>query len=572
MAELTRDGVVELESKLRQQWNTRNAEYDVARMRYYGEHWDADTNPAPLNRYSLTLNYLKPFVDKSIQSLVGRIPAIQVMPPGVDEEARRLAEQIEGVIYGTWYYNDMPDILLKTAWDSFVLRRGIIYVWWDPEDKQVKLKNCAPEHFFPEYDGDRIYRAIYVQRRNTEALKDQYPEHASDIESDDAMRYPFVQGASLDRVGAPGQTTVVDCYTHDGHFYRVMGNAFIHYDLKLPFKCVPFVELPCYPVSGETEPLNMIDQLVELNQYLDQLVSQQADIIQRYANPVVIAKATGQSPEAIRKAMGAPGAVIPVRADGDLTLLGWQGNIPAIDQQMQFVIDSLFDLGGKPRAAFGQQTSQQSGVQTNLSLSPTVQSNEYHESIWGQRLSILNEFILMLWEKNMSGDVIEFQGSYRGQTGTQKYYDVALTGSEIDGWYKNRIKWPSAIRVDDPVYIQNNLQQLTSQPPAMSLYTYLERAGTEDVEAEIDRIQQQLEDPRLHPEVLKSAVDAAATVEGAGLPGTEMGGLAPDAGLGGPPGDLAPDTDLGNGAFGDQLHQSGSPYADGLTQTAKPGY
>jgi hypothetical protein len=572
MAELDLRKVIELEAQLRQQWNSRNAEYDLARRRYFGDHWDDTTNPAPLNRYSLTLNYMKPFVDKSVQSLVGRIPAIQVMPPGVDEDARRLAEQLEGVLYGTWHYNDMADILLKTAWDSFVLRRGIIYVWWDPTDRKVRLRNCAPEHFFPEYDGDKIFRAIYVQRRNTDALKEQYPEHASDIESDDAMRYPFIEGASLDRVGARGQTTVVDCYTADGHFYRVMGNAFIHMELSLPWKGIPFVELPCYPVSGETEPLNMTDQLVELNQYLDQLISQQADIIARYANPVVVSKGTGQSPEQIRKAMGSPGAVIPINRDGELELLGWTGNIPAIEQQMQFVIDSLFDLGGKPRSSFGQQTSQQSGVQTNLSLSPTVQSNEYHETIWGQRLSCLNEYILMLWEKNMSGEPIQFEGSYRAQGGSSKYYETDITGSEIGGWYKNRIKWPSAIRTDDPVYIQNNLQQLTSQPPAMSLYTYLEKAGIEDVEAEIDRIQQQLEDPRLHPEVLKSAVDAAATVEGAGLPGTELGGLAPDGGLGGPPGDLAPDTDLGNGAFGDLLHQSGSPHADGLTKTAKPGY
>lgn len=572
MAELTRDAVIELEATLRQQWNTRNAEYDTSRRRYQGEHWDAATNPAPQNRYSLTLNYLKPFVDKSIQTLVGRIPAIQVMPPGTDQASRDIAEQLEGLLYGTWEANDMVTILQKTAWDSFVLRRGLIYVWWDPKAEKVCLRNVAPEHFFPEYDGDEIFRAIYVQRRNTAALKEQYPEHAEDIHSDDAMKYPFVQGASLDRIGARGQTTVVDCYTADGHFYRVMGNAFIHVNLELPWKGVPFVEFPCYPVSGETEPLNMIDQLVELNQYLDQLVSQQADIIQRYANPVVIAKATGQSAESIRKAMGSPGAVIPVRADGALELLGWSGNIPAIDQQMQFVIDSLFDLGGKPRSAFGQQTSQQSGVQTNLSLSPTIQSNEYHESIWGQRLSTLNRYILMLWEKNMEGEVIHFEGSYQKQTGTQKYYDVSITGSEIEGWYKNRIKWPSAIRVDDPVYVQNNLQQLTSDPPAVSLYTYMERLGIEDVEAEIDRILEQLEDPRLHPEVLTSAVDAAATIEGAQIPGTDMGGLAPDGGLGGPPGDLAPDTDLGNGAFGDQLHQGASPYADSLTKTAKPGY
>jgi hypothetical protein len=138
--------------------------------------------------------------------------------------------------------------------------------------------------------------------------------------------------------------------------------------------------------------------------------------------------------------MGSPGAVIPINRDGELELLGWTGNIPAIEQQMQFVIDSLFDLGGKPRSSFGQQTSQQSGVQTNLSLSPTVQSNEYHETIWGQRLSCLNEYILMLWEKNMSGEPIQFEGSYRAQGGSSKYYETDITGSEIGGWYKNRTR------------------------------------------------------------------------------------------------------------------------------------
>jgi len=562
---MTRDKVVELERALRQEWNTRNAEYDLSRRRYFGDHWDAETNPEPINRYSLTLNYLKPFTDKSIQSLVGRIPAIQVMPPGTTEPDRRHAEELEGVLYGTWEANDMATILQKTAWDSFVLRRGLIYLWWDPDKRMVKMKNCAPEHFFPDYDGDEIYRAIYVQRRKTEALKEQYPNHASDIHSDSGMNHPFVEGSDPNRTGATDQTTVVDCYTADGWFYRVMGDAFISQKLDLPWEGIPFVEFPCYPVSGETEPLNLLDQLVELNQYLDQLVSQQADIIARYANPVVIAKATGQSPEAIRKAMGSPGAVIPVRPDGDLTLLGWSGNIPAIEQQMEFVIDSLFDLGGKPRSAFGQQTSQQSGVQTNLSLSPTVQSNEYHESIWGQRLGCLNKYILMLWEKNMPGDIIHFEGSYRKASGTQTYYDVSITGEEIEGWYKNRIKWPSAYRIDDPVYIQNQLQQLTSDPPAISLYTYQENVGREDVEAEIDRIKEQLMDPRIHPERLQSAVDAAASVSGAGLDP----GFAPDAGLGLP--GVEPDTGVA-GAFGEQLEAGATPYTSDLAQTAKPKY
>ena len=270
--------------------------------------------------------------------------------------------------------------------------------------------------------------------------------------------------------------------------------------------------------------------------------------------------------------MGLPGAVIPVRPDGDLSLLGWEGNIPAIAEQMTYAMDALFDLAGKPRSAFGQQTSQQSGVQTNLALTPTLQSNEYHESIWGAKLSLLNQYILMLWEKNMEGEQIQFKGRARLASGTQKYYEVDITGGEIEGWYKNRIKWPSAVRVDDPVYIQNNLQQLTSDPPALSLYTYMERAGVEDVEAEIDRILEQLEDPRLHPDRLQSAVDAAATVQEAGLPGSEFGGFAPDGGLGGPPGSLAPDTGMGGTAFGEQMNSSGNPNANALVQSAKPGY
>jgi hypothetical protein len=569
MPEMDRSAVMDLYATLRAQWETRNGEYDLARRRYHGEHWDAGTNPAPINRYWLTLNYLKPFVDKSVQLLVGRMPAIQVMPPGVDEPSRRLAEQLEGILYGTWQRNDAVDVFQKTAWDSFVLRRGVIYVWWDPDEQRVRFKNCAPEHFFPEYDGDRIHRAVYVQRRSTDALKEMYPDEADDILDDAAMNYPIAAGASMERVNARGQTTVIDLYTSGGKFYRVMGNAMIERDLQLPFKKIPFIEYPCFPISGETEPLNLIDQLVELNQYVDQLFSQHADIISRYANPVVLDHASGQSPENIRRAMGAPGAVIPLKRDGDITLLGWSGNIPAIEEQMTFALDALFDLAGKPRSSFGQTVTNQSGVVTNLALTPTLQSNEQHETIWGQRLGELNEWILALWQKNMSGSPIRMQGRHAGQTGSMKYYDVDITGEEIGGWYQNRIKWPSAIRTDDPVYVQNNLQQLTSDPPGVSLYTYLERAGVEDVEAEIDRIQQQLEDPRLHPDRLTAAVGAASTIEQAGLPTSgDMGGFAPDGGLG--PG-LTPDG-AAAGGFSDSLEAGASPNKDALVKTAKPGY
>jgi hypothetical protein len=553
MAEMDRKEVLDLYRRLRTDAQARNGQYEAARSRYNGKHWDAATNPEPANRYSLTLNYLKPFVDKSVQSLVGRVPGIQVLASGTDEVARRHAEQLEGVLYGTWLANDVAKVLFQTAWNSFVLRRGIIYVWWDPKVLLVKFKSITPDHFYPEYDGETMWRCVYVSRRSTERLRAEFPDVEELIKADSEMDYAPTSIDDPFKAQADGQTTIVDVFDIDGHHTRIMGDWVTSNLIKYPFKALPFIDFPCFPQSGLAEPLNMIDQLVELNQYLDQLVSQKADIIARYANPTILDFASGQSPEEIRRAVAAQGAVIPVRRDGNIALLNWQGTVPAIDEQITLTMDTMFDLAGKPRASFGQTITNQSGIQTNLSLNPTLQSNEAHEALWSAGLSKLNEMILMLWEEYMKGDTIKFNGRYGMPNGAQKLYDVAITGKEIAGWYKNRIKWPSAIRTDDPVYVQNLLQQLQASPfPAISLYTYLEAMGVEDVEAEIDRIGLQLEDPRFHPDRMTAATDALAALGGQSLPG--MGMEEPGA------------TPGGDAAFMDSMAASGVPGQTGLAQ------
>jgi hypothetical protein len=58
----------------------------------------------------------------------------------------------------------------------------------------------------------------------------------------------------------------------------------------------------------------------------------------------------------------------------------------------------------------------------------------------------------------------------------------------------------------------------------------LENRGVEDVEAEIDRIQQELMDPRIHPERLEAAIGAANGMMSGGGPapmGGTTGAMAP---------------------------------------------
>ena len=286
------------------------------------------------------------------------------------------------------------------------------------------------------------------------------------------------------------------------------------------------------------------------------MVSQKADIIKKYSNSTIVDYGSGQTAEAVKRAVQADGSVIPAKVGSKIELLTWTGETPGIDEQMQFVIDSLFDLSGKPRSSYGQTITNQSGVVTNLALTPTLQSNEYHETIWGQRLSTLNERILQLWEYFASGSDLSYSGHIPSglDLSATKFRNSQLVGSEINGWYKNRIKWPSAIRTDDPAYIQNDLAQLTSDPPAISLYTSLENRGVEDVEAEVDRIQQELMDPRLHPERMDSMISATNAMMGGGPQPVGASAPAP-APAGGGMGQQAPPAMMDSA-----LTAGGSPY------------
>jgi hypothetical protein len=169
---------------------------------------------------------------------------------------------------------------------------------------------------------------------------------------------------------------------------------------------------------------------------------------------------------------------------------------------------------------------------TNLSLTPTVKATQARETLFGIGLSLLNADTLRIYEKFLKGEKVRLQGVRFGRTPYQlRTFDHEVSGTDVNGWYENRMKWPSALRIDDPVYVQTELSKMTSDPPAQSVYDTLENLGIDDVEAHLDRIAMQLEDPRFHPDRLDSAVSAAGALGEMELP-TDLEGLAvPDSTL-----------------------------------------
>jgi hypothetical protein len=540
--------ILELFHELRSQWAERNAEYQRMRLAYAGDHWQGQGLELPNeHHYALTANYIGPMVDKDVQLLFGQLPAIMVPPPTADAGGRGLAERIEGILYGNWEFNKAHQQLLNAAFHACVLRRGVLYYWWDAACKQVLWKSVIPENFYPVYDGDELYEAVYVSRRLTRALRAQYPEHADEIRSDDgsnAMSQQVYPSPTVDGQleplsdaayspnarpeGKESYTTVLDYYRRDGWWVRMAGQYLHSQQLDYGVGEVPFIEIQNGVVGDEQEPVGTIDRILELNQYYNILLSQKADIIRKTANPPVLDQGTGQQVAKLQSALAGDGSVIPARVGSDLKYVVWPtGSMPDIEGQLTEVRDIMFDISGKPRSAFGQAVTNQSGVVTNLALTPTLQSNELRETVWGAALERLNRCILALYERFMAKDAIVFRTekrSIRGAAVQTTPFDVSMAGEEIAGWHKNRMKWPSAIRTDDPVYLDGVLKKLSNPVQAISLYDALEELGYEDVEARIDRIRAEREDPRIHPEILAQTVESLTAL--GGLQDPAMDGLA----------------------------------------------
>ena len=567
---LTRQQVIDLRNELQKTNAARNAEYTKLRNLYDGTHWGDDVdNPTPEGGYALVANYVAPTVDRAVTDLFARMPGIQCMPRGVDEESKRLAEGCEGYLYAMWERCNAPEVFRQAAFNAVLYRRGILYMWWDVNEEAVRFRSVSPFNFFPVYDGDMLVEAIFVSRRLTRELKRIYPRMASEITPDEdpetsipTQGYSDVSGGYTDALGDDGSarerqlqsgyTTVTDWYDRHGNWVRVMGAAVHTQKLSNKLGRVPFFEIKPKLTGDEVEPRSEVQDIAELNQYYDQLLTQHANVIKKYSNPTILDFGTGRGAAEIKRVVAGEGGVLPVKPNSQLRFLNWEGTSPDISMQMDRVENLIHDLSGRPRSAYGETATNQSGVMTNLSMSPTTSLTENRSTMFGMALTQLHSAALCLFEEMAPGKEVSYRG-YRpkGRYGRTEYFESpSIKGAEIKGWYKNQLKWPSFIRTDDPMFVQNIISQVTSDPPLLPIYDALEMLGHDDVEALRDRLESELEDPRYHPERLESAIGAIGNMQNMELP-TDLEGFDPAS-------------PLDPGQLNQAAEASASPYREAL--------
>jgi len=112
-----------------------------------------------------------------------------------------------------------------------------------------------------------------------------------------------------------------------------------------------------------------LDGLIEINRELNERMSDQADVIRYHADPPVIFRGVTEHTDL---AVG-PGTVWDLPLDSDVKLLEWQGQPVAVQEHVERVMRTLFEISETPRSAFGDSGRLLSGVALEMELRPIIQ-------------------------------------------------------------------------------------------------------------------------------------------------------------------------------------------------------
>lgn len=420
---------------------------------YDGQHWAASA--ARAGRSGLTLNYARAIVDKGVAYLLGRGLGFAVLPSDEsDPRAREQAHRAEQIIYEVYWDNDLDAVDLQVATNSAVLGDGIYKVVYDPLERRIRVMNVDPFTFSAAWAGDdpsrlaRVHVAYALERAEAERLYG----HGTSGAVTDAGSMP------LGRFGGGPTISVVETWT-EGNFRVQVGTAVVREGAN-PYGFIPFVHVPNVQPPNQLWGRSDLDGLIEINRELNERMSDQADVIRYHADPPVVFRGVTEHTDL---AVG-PGTVWDIPVDADVKLLEWQGQAVAVQEHIERVLRTLFEVSETPRSAFGDSGRLLSGVALEMELRPIIQKTLRRRAFWTRALRQRNALVLRLAEQFGVG------GAQPGDFSP----------------YRTKVVWPPMVPSDDTALVRQNIALVDAG--LRSHRGALDALGEENPEAEIERI------------------------------------------------------------------------------------
>ncbi len=461
--------ILEAKRYLEGKYTTRDQAYLVLRKLYNADYWsDKD-----VGGIKLVYNLIASVVDRYTDFL-SMPPDWQVIPADVSREATALADKQEKILYSQWELNH---ILVLQQWQANLQSLFGFFgflVMPNPEGKEkyVQIHSLIPENILPMPKSDNINDLDYV------IIK------ASEYKTGDMNFSPQL------RPDQRREQMNVLLYCDDKKIVKMKdGKEIMRIEHDFGFINVVLGQNRVKPHF--VEGIGDVDQAIGLNQYLNELISWQGDIMEYAANPLRIFKGILGD----QKIPNGPGGSITLDADGSAQFLSWPGSPPDIERMINRVIQAIQDMTNINEPLFGRDVpSGTSGAAVKSFLSGIQAAMLRKQVTLGDAYVRVNEMIFSIIEKMFANKEIVVRGTKRGNVFIEK-----IKGKEINGNYRNKAIWPPGV-LDLGSRINIEIMKLNNR--LQSRRTAMENVGVLSPADEFERIRQEEEEELLRQQRL----------------------------------------------------------------------
>ena len=417
-------------SDLNRRDNDRMRRYKELLDFYQGIQWPGR------ERYGekrLTFNYARVVVDKMASYLMAGVKFV-VDPLQDSPDGRDKASRAEAALQQVYEDNGLEQLDFETEIDCGVLGDAAYKVIWDMEKAGVRVTAPDIQGIYVWHGGDDVEKIWRTASR-----------YHLDAESA-AMMYGITPKAKT--------TAVVELWT--GNEFELWVDDVRMEKKTNPYGFIPFVIFPNLREPKKAWGISDITQMMEPQREFNRAMSQLSRILELSGNPVAVLENVEESEDIAVK----PGAVwnIPEDAKAYLLDLLQGGGVQLHIDYINLLYRTLHDVSESPRAAFGGNETNLSGVALEIELQPLLQKVSRKRAIRTVAYNQRNRMILQMLEK------------YRG---------------DDFGDYRLRVIWSPVMPRDMAQLVAN--EQVLVQGGIHSRHTAMYEVGVKDPDTEFTR-------------------------------------------------------------------------------------
>lgn len=490
----------------------RNNDYYLNRQAVQGNfRWPRDwPNHIPKVKH----NYCKPITERFYTYLMGR-----GFTSNIDRtntlEYRDSAERAEKILRRLMVLAKGDILFMEGARTGSVLGRTVYKVY--KTGKQGRQHACfqhvQPDYFYgipatdsPAGEYAKVYYSYPIDISEAQRMFGDLPFRSENEMNQQEMYDPLPeeQRTLSAEYRLRRRIPVLEVWTREDYLL-VVGEQVI-YNGDNPYKWadsnegfIPFVVIENIRNAGVTTGESDIQQVRDLNEQMNYLLSRKQYIVGRWLQPTLVWEGAPQNYLDILTSTIGGGGAIPTRLGSRLYFLAYDRPNPAVQELEQSLRQAILETSGLNEIAF-QGTVHgyvNTGPSVNAQYQPLTSVIQKKQEVWEEGIALLFAMLLQIQEDIGDSKVLGqtvVNAAVNSKNGSDGEV-VVLSGKDIAGLREVAITWPGLLPKDDVAAAQLEMQKMAQG--MQSIYTTLEKLGEEYPDDELARIRMENTDPAL---------------------------------------------------------------------------